>query len=519
MESMREPGARVAVVRSVIQRRAVGRYQRGKRRGQVKIEIISREIERRRLPAESITPVRRVWDWSARATVLPSSPSVIEDDGGLVGPVCPYDLDWQSMPECERRDLVASSEWSGLLDPGVWVLDLCGGQGWGRGARVQIHGQGMAARAARRMVQLRGAIPSDTSLEDAAAAAARDVWYEWACLVALLGGDDDRGLWVAHIRHLASVAWRAAYRSLTADGAGGRTGRKAAQSSCEISLAAASQAHTEGAASEIDLASLRAWAESGAGAACEPEPSGRGDDERRAARRSAVRWVARSLGVVVPHGWLAVGRLPERVGGRGGESRLRQVRCLAWLVLGASWERAARAGGFASVESAVESFRSGKVWGTLRASAAGFIPPSIRALDVERRRAARLARRAMGLPGARAGAGGNVPVSSVQVPSGAASVQFAPGLSEPTAASVGAYTVTSPAGARAFPVERMTGAGAGLDGVAGARITARADAWECARGAKRRYRAAVLARRAAWARVESGLRRGTGHKRATTPTL
>ena len=142
---------------------------------------------------------------------------------------------------------------------GIAILRLCGGRGWGSGRIfVGINSGGMGARAARYVwrggrghFRGRGVEPSATSLEECAAAAVQATWFEWCCLSALWPCSFDQVE-----RHLAGVAWRAAFHSLTKDTAQGRTGRKSGQDQGTGSVSIPLDA----AALELDRVSLEAWA-------------------------------------------------------------------------------------------------------------------------------------------------------------------------------------------------------------------------------------------------------------------
>jgi hypothetical protein len=146
-------------------------------------------------------------------------------------------------------DLLARSAWVGELiaserSLGAALMLLAGGREFLAGMSVRLNGNGMTPRAARYLKDKRGRVPSDTSLEEAAATAA-------AAMVARIPSFEsgmDCGLGfeftAAALResaglrsHFAGVAWRAAFHSLDGDMGDGTTGRQAGQHFVGVSLA------------------------------------------------------------------------------------------------------------------------------------------------------------------------------------------------------------------------------------------------------------------------------------------
>jgi hypothetical protein len=274
-----------------------------------------------------------------------------------------------------RRASIAASVAAKVEIP-ARILALCGGPGWGVDSRivVRLGGGGMAARAARYVVSGngrggrhftgRGRAPSQTSLQDAAAAAAAACWFEWQCYSALCGDDWTPGA----VRYLAGAAWRAAFRSLTQDASEGRTGRKAGCSTAtgadSVSLADASLA--------VERASLQAWADDRQGRIFNP---GESEEARTArARRDVIEWIT--------------GVLDVRAKGRTGAAERARASVLIRVIHGRDFATAARCAGFATGRAAVESFRSGKVWARLRAAVTRRVTERERALHAMRARAA-----------------------------------------------------------------------------------------------------------------------------------
>jgi hypothetical protein len=299
---------------------------------------------------------------------------------------------WAELMHVEQAIRDAQAERAALLadltaerDEGQRVLTLAGGAGWGDGRRVvTLNSGGMAARAARYIKRLRGAEPSETSLQEAAATAAAAIWFEWCCYSALCGND-----WTdCAEHHLATVGWRAAFRSLTRDAADGMTGRHAGQDSTH----AANSVSTDSSPAQLQIErdSLEAWARDRQGRVFEhgDQPEARA----RRARRGVLAWFARILQV--------------KAKGRTGEAERARFSVLARLIHGRDIATAARGAGFASGRAAVESFRSGRVWARLRAAVAAHKGASERMLLAARVRAVRAAMEAIKAQrAARAGAG------------------------------------------------------------------------------------------------------------------
>lgn len=284
-------------------------------------------------------------------------------------------------------------------EEGRRLLTLAGGAGWGDGKRVvHLTGGGMAARAARYLHRRRGALPSDTSLEEAAAAATAAAWVEWCCQLAVSPySRDDAGGVIVHWRVLDDVilpvcgaAWRAAFRSLTRDSAGGMVGRHAGQGG-GMDGGAAVPVPLEGATLQVERASLAAWAADRQGRIFSP---GKDDAQRaRRDRRRVLAWCGSVLQVNARH---ITTRRVERS----------RFSLLARLVHGRDIATAARGAGFASGRAAVESFRAGRVWPRLRAAIAARVGAQDRQLMALRLRAVRRAMDARARQQtARAGAG------------------------------------------------------------------------------------------------------------------
>lgn len=256
------------------------------------------------------------------------------------------------------------------------ILAMAGGAGWGDGVhQVKFNGAGMAARAARYITNGgrgrfngRGSRPSQTSLEDAAAAAVVVIWREWCVWQSLFGEDCP----FDPARHyLCGMAWRAAFASLTRDASEGRTGRKAGQPDAD-----------GGAAMPLDLAqldierqSLESWARDRQGRMFNPGNED-GAKERRA-RRRVLAWVRDVLDV--------------RAKGRTGGAERARFSVIARLIHGRDIATAARGAGFQSGRAALESFRSGKVWQRLRNAVAAHKGQYERNLSALRRRTAKRA--------------------------------------------------------------------------------------------------------------------------------
>ncbi len=219
---------------------------------------------------------------------------------------------------------------------GEWIMSLCGGRGW-RGGPVALAASGATGRAARSIWARRGAIPSDSSMEAAAADAVAAVWmaarrWDKVPLSALVPGG-------RLYRWAFRIAWRASFNSLaTAKKQGGKV-RNGAQAEL-IPL--------DSAALSTERASLAAWA-----AGCqlsEGEAARMRADAAQAARRRMalarfLRWVRMEL---------ASGR---------------EYAALVYLASGADYPTAAKRAGFPSVEALTKAFQRAKVWARLQAGA------------------------------------------------------------------------------------------------------------------------------------------------------
>jgi hypothetical protein len=232
------------------------------------------------------------------------------------------------------------------------LMLLAGGREFLEGRGVRLNGSGMAPRAARYLKDMRGLTPSDTSLEDAAAAAAAELVLQVSIVEYALGLDT---LPAARVRadacirsHLAGCAWRAAFHSLTGDETtGGMSGRESWAETSGVSLA------LEAGQLEAQRASLEAWA--------------RGerlmeDTAETTARRALCSWVWRSL---VPGG-AARGANGARVR----DCARRRARFLIRLIHGQSWADAARLAGFEDGAAASKVLAARHTWAVLGAAAA-----------------------------------------------------------------------------------------------------------------------------------------------------
>ena len=312
-------------------------------------------------------------------------------------------------------------------EEGKRILALAGGAGWGDGKRVvTLQSGGMAARAARCIKARRGHTPSETSLQEAAAAAARAIWFEWTVLQSLwpVEWNEDS------IHHLAACGWRAAFHSYRMDQAQGRKGDRADESGAMVPLTEASLA--------VERASLTAWARDGQGRIFD-QGEVPGAKERRA-RRGVLRWIGSVLDI--------------RAKGRAGAAERARFSVLARLIHGRDIAGAARAAGFANGKQALESFRTGRVWPRLRAACANHRGNRERALIGARLRAVRVAIQAIRAQcAARAGSGradiGAAVARAVTVQSGAACVQYVPC----------GFKVVHPAARRVIVTYGLTGRG------------------------------------------------------------
>ncbi|HEX3800195.1 MAG TPA: hypothetical protein VH413_15985 [Verrucomicrobiae bacterium] len=453
-------------------------------------------------------------------------------------------------------------------DEGQRILNLAGGRGWGDGRRmVTLQCSGMAARAARHIKARRGVAPSDTSLADAAAAAAAVMWYEWRCYSALCGD-----VWnETTMRHLATFGWRAAFRCLTSHQAAGRTGDRAGQSlalgggtmlalddasdvaetltavapvvlphataaTCPVcairtAIAAADVTTLAGrraiatrfggdilrryeaglltcaghALSAADVAALKSWARDRATVFIAPP---RTEEERDAqSRRDVLRWIRSVLRVAAK--------------GRTGAAERARFSVLARLVHGRDIATAARGAGFASGRAALESFRAGQVWPRLRAAITDRLTRRDKSLMMARARAVKAAMAAMAAQrAARAGCGKSAQRASVarivSLVSGAVSAHYSTALrGDVPAALAGKVTLTLPASRRAVVTSGRAGRGAvhPLAADWSRATTARGEAVAVARAARAALRQSHAARLADWDAGTRGLRSGwlSGH--------
>jgi hypothetical protein len=290
----------------------------------------------------------------------------------------------------QAEELQARSAWVAELLQGEHALGkaimlLAGGREFLAGAGVRLQGNGMAARAARYIKDRRGRTPSDTSMEDAAAAAAAELVLQvsvWEYVLDLETLPAARVREDACIRsHLAGCAWRAAFHSMTDDAAaesGCTCGRMAGEQAGGVSLA------LQAGQLESQRASLEAWA--------------RGerlleDTADATARRAVCCWLWRSI---VPARKPGANEARERGGA------IQRARFLIRLVHGATWADAARLAGFADGGAASKVLAARHTWAALaraQASEAGGHPLAVALrrqwagaarLEVKARRAARV---------------------------------------------------------------------------------------------------------------------------------
>lgn len=378
-------------------------------------------------------------------------------------------------------------------EQGRRILALAGGAGFGNGQRqVVLTGGGMAARAARYVFKARGRMPSDTSLQDAGAAAVASMWFEWQCYSALCGD-----AWnTTAARHCAAYGWRAAFHSYTRDAAEGMTGRKAGQSTATGGNAL----ELDAAQLDIERKSLEAWARDRQGRVFDAGDDG-GAARAKRARRGVLVWLASVLDV--------------RAKGRIGAAERARFSVLARLVHGRDIATAARVAGFANGRQALDSFRTGKVWLRLRLAVKSHKGQSERKLMAVRARAMRAAMSAIGEQrAARAGAGrsqgGAAVARAVILASGAAAVSFPAGIGQTAAAVAGLARLTRPAGKRRVAAQGLAGRGA-VHPLARAWATAtarRGQAVALAQAARDALRAVQAARVAAFDSATVGMRGG-----------
>ena len=364
---------------------------------------------------------------------------------------------WQVLMDIEAEVREQRARRSAILagivteqSEGKRLLSLAGGHEWGDGRRyVFLNSSGMAARAARCIKNRRGVTPSDTSLQDAAAAAAASMSFQWAVYSSLVGE-----LWNdTTVRHLAAYGWRAAFRSLTSDQSDGMTGDRAGQHSSK-----AGKEHNGGesvaldaAQLQVESASLKAWANDRQGRVFDAGADTEAQD--KAQRRATLRWIASVL--------------DTKAKGRTGAAERARFSLLARLIHGRDIATAARGAGFASGGAAVESLRAGGVWARLRVAIGQRVSSRDKRLLAVRARAVAAAVVAIKAQRrARGGAGRSALPSSVarlvSLCVGASSLVYSSSIkSEPLAAMVGAVKVTRPAARRVV----VTGGRSGRGGV------------------------------------------------------
>lgn len=292
----------------------------------------------------------------------------------------------------------ARSQWiadllRGEAQLGNAMMLLAGGRGFLAGAGVRLNDNGMAARAARYIKSRRGVTPSDTSLEDAAAAATAALVPQVAVWEYVL---DLADLPAARVRedaccrhHLAGVAWRAAFHSLTDDLDGDvisiHTHRKGAGAGVQLfNVPLALDAGQCAAAA----AALQAHFTGGGGARAI------GDTTENETRRALGSWVWRNLVTAQPGG-----------GANGARTRAdqrRRARFLIRLIHGATWADAARLVGYVDGGAASKALAQAQTWaalGAAQASDAGAHPIAVQLrrnwaraarAEVRARRAARV---------------------------------------------------------------------------------------------------------------------------------
>jgi len=304
----------------------------------------------------------------------------------------------------------------------------------------------MGARAARYVwrggrghFRGRGVEPSATSLEECAAAAVQATWFEWCCLSALWPCSFDQVE-----RHLAGVAWRAAFHSLTKDTAQGRTGRKSGQDQGTGSVSIPLDA----AALELDRASLESWAQDRQGRMFNPGADDLATERRE--RRAVLQWVASVLDV--------------RAKGMRGAGERARFSIVARLVHGRDIATAIRGAGFVSARAGIESLRAGKVWDRLASAINARVSWRDRDRLASFKRAVQAVKLAIRGQRKAARAGGadrfvfGQPINGriVVVPVGCAAVI-------PSSKPIkGAVLVKRPAGRRSYRVQGLTGTAGGV---------------------------------------------------------
>ena len=266
----------------------------------------------------------------------------------------------------------------GAVDVGRAILNLSGGYDFGSGKPDAMQGQwrtcsssGMAGRAARSILYRRGILSSDTSVLDAAAAAALAM-CQAVNAGAVSGVSGDAGavsgaVWESVRDQLALIGRNAAFASLTHDACQGRTGQHAGSdrvTSYTIALDASELA--------VELVGLDVWLQT-----CQinetadrPYVAGTTAAADAAAVASIPRRVA-ALARVKAAIW------SDAIGRKGFADRMR-YKFIAALASGMAIADAAKRAKFANARSAVESLRNGKVWERLgiprpRRTRAGFM--------------------------------------------------------------------------------------------------------------------------------------------------
>jgi hypothetical protein len=249
----------------------------------------------------------------------------------------------------QEAEAIARSPWVAELlcseqELGRALLALAGGPDFVRGRGVKLTGAGMAARAGRAVQERRGVRPSDTSLDDGAAAAALALVravaeWEYACGVELTAA----GASAPDCRKfLAGRAWRAAFKDIanaesTLSGGNGHWDRDS--DGIPIALTAGQL--------EVQRESLESWARR--------EPY-RDSNAWLDARRSVSSWVWRSI---VPYDRARGAKL------KAADNARQRARFLIRLVHGASWADAARLSRFADGAAAAKSLAREHTWATL----------------------------------------------------------------------------------------------------------------------------------------------------------
>jgi hypothetical protein len=295
-------------------------------------------------------------------------------------------------------------------DLGRAILLLAGGRNFVEGKQVRLSDRGMAGKAARYMESggrgrkgilyaSRGRMPSDTSLEEAAAvgvAAVVEVLpvVSFALygslgvnLVDITGADiwergDVRG-------YLSGVAWRAAYASYVDDfaaEAGASIGRHAERQGNGIPLA------SDAGAAAVTASSVHSWEQEHqrrVRARADADLAQRATDTKN----SLASWVWSAL---VPLDVPAAGANAARAR----EGAQRRARFVIRLIEGDDWTTAAAVAGFADGAAAAKVLGAAKTWAALAAAVArdGKLHPAaaeLRAAAARCIRAERAARRAL----------------------------------------------------------------------------------------------------------------------------